>query len=120
MNTENNKLMTEFLGYKLMPCRNGMAWERPTLSSIHDTLKLHGRLWRESDKLYYQYHCDWNWLMLVVEKIEMLLAEVEIRNHQTKIIGYGREITQYSPSRKIEAVYKACIEFIKWYNKTQS
>lgn len=139
MNAENNKLMTEFLGYKLVPCNNGMAWERPTLSSIHDTFKLHGRLWRESDKSYYQYHSDWNWLMPVVEKIrgvrsydrgDIFPTVVILSNSIVQIYSekYGNkkihDKTSFSRAfggnSSIENTYRACLEFIKWYNQTQS
>ena len=42
-NQENNKLIAEFLGYKLKPCNN--------------------------DK-YYKFNSSWDWLMPVVKKIK--------------------------------------------------
>tara|TARA_R110000787_G_scaffold260691_1_gene365946 strand:+ start:468 stop:803 length:336 start_codon:yes stop_codon:yes gene_type:complete len=66
---KDNKLIAEFMGYKLTKCNRGQAWERPTLSSIHDNYKLHGRLWVENDS-YYKWGISWDWLMPVIEKIE--------------------------------------------------
>jgi len=73
-----------------------------------------------------QYHTSWNELMPVVEKIE--------ENHFTKIVGKHCSINQaktsefnnwiatvgmtFAPCKtKIEAVYKAVVIFIKWYNE---
>tara|TARA_R110001632_G_scaffold70752_1_gene164606 strand:- start:5544 stop:6161 length:618 start_codon:yes stop_codon:yes gene_type:complete len=103
--TENNKLIIELLGYKLKPCNNGQAWERPTLSSIHDELNLHGRLWRKNDN-YYKFDSDWNWLMLVVKKIKFAFDELE----------NWRMITNPS-DYPIENVFRQVAQFIKWHNE---
>jgi len=91
MNTENNKLIAEF-----MNCENPQAWE---------------------DDLYSN---DWNWLMEVVEKIESLgyNTKIESLEHTRVSIGNGKYLTlvEVDNETKIEAVYNACIEFIKWYN----
>ena len=73
------------------------------------------------------YHSDWNWLMEVVEKIESLGYIVSTHFNSTDIkdldtsetICYNRgSWKQYTPQlTKIESVYNACLEFIKWYNK---
>ena len=70
------------------------------------------------------YHLDWNWLMEVVEKIE----ETEIENNILMLESIGNEakfiydngcrfLNSNIGETKIEAVYNACIEFIKWYNE---
>jgi hypothetical protein len=87
---ENNKLISEFMG----------GYE---LEEFED------------------YHTDWNWLMEVVGKIENY-------NEYTSVLFFpqGCEINCYIENgfsfsndcnTKIEAVYNACVEFIKWYNK---
>lgn len=70
------------------------------------------------------YHSHWNWLMPVVEKIERdsldLLGEYEdiIINgcgcfiHTTKHDGISKTETT-----KINAVYNAVVEYIKWHNQ---
>ena len=72
-----------------------------------------------------KFHSDWNWLKQVVEKIESIKIETyKVRvdiyfnccqinpTHWEQLISiYGNKET------KIEAVYNACIEFIKWYNE---
>jgi hypothetical protein len=85
--TENNKLLAEFLDLK--------------------------------------FHKDYNWLMQVVEKIESLGYCLIIGGRTTKnyceIRGEADDFTtKYSDSygeTKIEAVYNACIEFVKLYNE---
>ena len=102
MNTENNKLIAEFMGYK---------------KSIANT-------WFKGNKIVqttsFKYDSDWNWLMEVVEKIESKCSNlgfeisarfVHIRVDNEWIISSGVK------SNRIEAVYNACIEFIKWNNQ---
>jgi len=87
MNTENNKLIAEF-----MNCENHQAWE---------------------DDLYSN---DWNWLMEVVEKIESIKGtQIFINGISCEVMFKGKVISKHF-NTKIEAVYNACIEFIKWYN----
>jgi len=70
------------------------------------------------------YFTDWNWLMEVVEKIESLhesnniligtnITYVQIHNKITN----EQETFKGVSNIKIEAVYNACVEFIKWYNQ---
>jgi len=90
------------------------------------------------------YHSSWDWLMPVVEKIESLDLRKNGYDFPKVKIGNGVEIFCYATYRgtcyewkqwmsisgelhdyvnqydtKIKAVYKAIIEFIKWYNKTK-
>ena len=67
------------------------------------------------------YHKDWNWLMEVVEKIEDLNYSIEINkqeenDYQCLVVKKDILIQEFS-STKIQAVYNACVEFIKWYNE---
>ena len=126
MNTiENNKIIAEFMGYKVdtdlyggIPV-NGMK----TITSTSDCLK---------------FHKDWNWLMEVVEKIETL---TDFNNSPEFFIMYdnreefkgwywsievpkkfSKECSKDNSREgtKIEAVYNACVEFIKWYNEQKN
>ena len=68
------------------------------------------------------FHSDWNWIMVVVEKIE------STHNYQDfEIVGNRAKLNSYSAlndcfddffdgETKLEATYKAAVEFIKWYN----
>ena len=100
--TENNKLIADFMGYpkhKIDFVGKRLNFE----NSKHNT-----------------YHKDWNWLMEVVEKIESLGYKVHISTWENSqfcgIYLNGKKISGNETNTKIEAVYNACIEFIKWYN----
>jgi len=97
--------------------------------NIIDTVKGDNRLIAEfmgigSD--YLKYNSNWNWLMEVVEKIESLtdinssgcfMVLESIGFNAKFILDDGTRI--FNPCKgetKIEAVYNACVEFIKWYN----
>lgn len=63
----------------------------------------------------FPYNNSWLRLMPVVEKIEALGYRVEIYHTQCTIYSEGREIYIKSPT-KIEAVFNACVEFIKQHS----
>lgn len=65
---------------------------------------------------------DWNFLMEVVEKIESLGYWTEILGGLQNICLIGSinsscESFKVIADTKIEAVYKACVTFIEWYNE---
>ena len=93
MTTENNKIISEFLGNK--PSNNGLY-------------TINGKTTRPSELIY---HSDWNWLMKVVEKILSLSIELDTMDKYYDIIDR---------IPNIEAVYKECINFIKEYNSIKS
>ena len=70
-----------------------------------------------------QYHTSWDWLMPVVEKIESLGYEVQIRNTDCIIfqlldtIKYKPIVDISSGNGKKDSTYMAVVEFIKEYNK---
>ncbi len=103
MTTENNRLLAEFMNIN---------------KSILNSKGI--RLNFENSR-YNTYHKDWNWLMKVVEKIEKLdfyEYGVEIYGLKCTIRTYKKIITVSTDDEsKITAVYNACLEFIKWYNK---
>ena len=103
---ENNKLIAEFMGLNL----HQGVWRKSTLATERKICK--------EDAL--KYHEDWNWLMEVVEKIESLGYRIEIVKHICRIYLSNKEtiiISENTP--KIEAVYNAVVEFIKWYNENK-
>lgn len=100
MNTENNKIIAEFMSPKLH------------MESQVVTQNL------------FKYHSDWNWLMEVVEKIESLGFGTSIvggKNGFACVVTNGIENSFVGNhkinSTKIQAVYNACVEFIKWHNE---
>jgi hypothetical protein len=92
---EDSKLLAEFMGKE---------WHNSFFAGVSII---------SPSNITYKFDTDWNWLMQVVEKIEGLGYRVEIVNSTSKIepiITHSEYIT------KIEAVYNACVEFVKWYN----
>lgn len=65
------------------------------------------------------YHTDWNWLMQVVQKIESLGNDILITTNYIQIgFDEGEQfIVVEEVNVKIEAVYQAVLEFVKWYNE---
>ena len=112
---EQNKLIAVFMGglYTLsFELKKGEMWVPIHGICRYDTIES-GR----GQTL--QYHRSWDWIMPVVEKIEnfnhsatLFIIEDERCHIDTQ---NGFEIDSVGHT-KIEAVYNACIEFIKWYN----
>ena len=106
---ENNKLIAEFLNVKIHPCE---TIEKFKFLPIEERGLYNGYFIEDL-----KYHEDWNWLMEVVEKIESLGYRIEIVKHICRIYLSNKETIIISENiPKIEAVYNACVEFIKWYN----
>ena len=101
---ENNKLIAEFMGLgKAEPYYIEDENNQETNLVFSPALK---------------YNSDWNWLMEVVEKIESLGYRVTIVRHICRIdLTEESKLIISEDIKKIEAVYTACLEFIKWYNK---
>ena len=109
--TTNNKLIVEFLGYT-----------QPHPDYPNTTY------WYKKDKApltVLLFDTDWNWLMEVVEKIELnnkKFGTVTLHGlGRTKIDCYNNEqisnrIDILDQKYGIAPTYNACIEFIKWYN----
>ena len=91
---KNNKLIAEFMGAATRPKH---AYE------------------------FLRYDSDWDWLMPVVEKIQSLGYEVQIRNTDC-IIFQLLDTLKYKPIVDIssgnakDSTYDAVVEFIKYQN----
>jgi hypothetical protein len=116
---ENNKLIAEFMG--------GL-WNEPSqMYGIGNAeyIKI-GKVKGYVKACYHykltdlKYHSSWDWLMPVVEKIER-------HNEFTNVLFFPQGCSinintengfhfDVDCDAKIEAVYNACVEFIKWYN----
>ena len=131
-----NRLIAEFMGYKLVtpdmrsnPSEWKLSyWENPEFKGSSK-----GVLCSEKGL---SYHCSWNWLMKVVEKIESLKDThhgyfgVHISSNSCSIQGtnlwmalkdssYGY-VYMSDPnaifSTKLESTWYNVVKFIKWYN----
>ena len=122
---ENNKLIAEFMGVfdKILSTSNIHSWsDAPFYYTTEDTRE---KVIKNISK-YSKYSKDWNWLMKVVEKIESIeygIYQVDILQEGCKILERCRLLIDKrvgkleSDTTKIESVYLACVEFIKWYNE---
>ena len=140
MNTEEeNKLIARFMGGNLED--NGWNF----CLSDFGTNVIGGYGFYESFDL--KFHKSWDWLMAVVDKIENLQGSAFTTTPKFKIeagfirikanigyidntldtsytysdyVGFGglvRANNNFDVKTKLEATYKAVVEFITWYNK---
>lgn len=105
---ESNKLIAEFMGVE-NPYYKGHFTSPNGVATLPEDMK---------------YHISWEWLMLVIDKIEGILPDDSLISitYKTCIIpvldgGFDIEI---SDSTKIGATYKAVVQFIQWYNQQAS
>lgn len=115
---EGNKLIAEFME---LPIHDGVSIAKTPLMLYEFNYNLHS-----TSEL--KFHTSWDWLMPVVDKIEGNVDyEVDIANgictisapdkHQKDTFTNVIACVCFPEAKsKIEAVYKAVIEFIKWYN----
>src|SRR5690606_17765769 len=105
--TENNKLLADFL--------NELTYNSD------------GQIKEDLKKL--DFHYNWNSLMRVAQRIEQTETKdgrtFTIDMHKDNVIinqygKYNNEIIVTEGGTRIENLYKACIEFVEWYNKEQS
>jgi hypothetical protein len=98
--TENNKLITEFMGYE--------TYEGTDKLCIN--LEENNGFSTEWGHVPIKYHKEWNWLMPVVYKIKWL---EDIEEEKTEDIDAGLT------NALLEQTFEAVVEFIKWYNENK-
>ena len=115
---EGNKLIAEFMGgiyVRREDLFDSHIIEEIIYNNNHPILKNNIKT---TEHLYHlRYHLSWDWLMPVVEKIELLGFFTRILD-----LGMGIEgdlIIERFGKTKLEGVYITIIEFIKWYNLCQ-
>lgn len=123
--TENNKLIAEFMGYALY---EGYSYRVPHYDSyvgvdgnMHETPIHHIHSLK--------FHTSWDWLIPIVEKIESIIFDennsfnVTIGSSIYCVIqdsnGECYDMTYDGEESKLAVVYKAVVEFIKWYNENK-
>ncbi len=75
------------------------------------------------DAIDMKYHSSWDWLMPVVDNIEQNGKIVRIEGYVCEITSASNENPRLTPfnihrhtNRKMESVFMAVVDFIKWYN----
>lgn len=110
---ENNKLIAGFEGHKIE-----YGFKKDKVLFLGELVGL--------EKL--KYHDSWDWLMEVVERIESSTKVYEFnisfndvdKCHFCEITPSNKNtfyIIYTTAETKIEAVYKAVLMFIEWYNE---
>ena len=123
---ESNRIIADFIGaiqaYKPYVNTDDMEYDMyGVIPTIEDG---------ENEKHYFLpqemlFDTDWNWLMVVVEKIENMEDENRCSKYNFEMVQTFVEIidnnnsdtiVEIDKNTKIQATYKAVVEFIKWYN----
>lgn len=115
---ENNKIIAEFLDWEFDDLSE--TFETPFLKLVEPQAFGDEQFSSKLQDFELEFNSDWNWLMVVVEKIESLGYKIDISKWENSqycgIYLNGKKIAGNETNTKIEAVYNACVEFIKWYN----
>jgi len=109
---ENNKLIAEFMGWKIgHPELLELRWSNEWF---------YGRD-KRTTKGFLHFNSDWNWLMEVVQKITDLNNVVEIHDNHVRVVSNERNnaLIDVVEGSMLEATYNACVEFIKLYNQNK-
>ena len=108
--TEDDKIIAKFMELRIDSFPDKSDWWFVDLNDLESIYH------NKNESLF---SSDWNWLMPVVEKIEtdnygfkMCRKVVEVYYDNTKVI-----ILKTKEKTRIESLYKAVVEFIKWYNE---
>lgn len=139
--TENNILLAEFLGWKretVVRGRNGRTYDFLCPEYIEvigesdaEYCSDCGRDTYRKDYLFGEdllFHSSWDWLMLVVEKIETLETEdkrtftIDMHLDSVLIFEYALtadEVVFTEGEGRLKNLHNACIEFVKWYNENR-
>ena len=106
-----NKLIAKFMGLKTGKELGKDRWQ-------NDYFDISNTINGQRNELLL-FDTSWDWLMPVVEKIEFHSAHlVEIGLHSCTIKNVDLTWVHTSQGNsKIEAVWLACVEFIKWHNE---
>ena len=115
----DNRLIAEFMGFELQNNPNerwfNQWFTKETLNKPYNS---------RIEILHFD--TDWNWLMEVVEKIENIEDENRCSKYNFEMVQTFVEIidnnnsdtiVEIDKNTKIQATYKAVVEFIKWYNE---
>jgi hypothetical protein len=119
---EGNKLIAEFIGYQTDEARLACEKEWRMSYRIHEHKYKTDRGYWETDFFpeEMKYHSYYDWIMPVVERIEELGFTVGIVRNSVHIMENGVVVASDCSTKKIDAIYSAVLEFIKWYNQNKT
>lgn len=113
---ENNRMIAEFMGFKLQS-NTDERWFGQWFTISNGT-------WANRIEILH-FHTSWDWLMPVVEKIERLEFTIEknfqrIDGDYQCLITKGNDILfQEFNESSITAMHYVVAQFIEWHNKQQ-
>jgi len=103
MNTENNKIIAEFLGANFQ----------------HNEFFFPTMVFKEGKNFFnleeLKFHNNWNWLMELVEKIFSTVDEKREDDVDWDYLTKAIRDSFYFPTK--DNVYNCCLDFIKWHNE---
>lgn len=110
--TEYDRIIVKFLKLKLKP-----DWDNHCENPLRQD--------KSFEQIAFSY--NYNWLMFLVCEIEKIKIDCNsiilesIGNNAKFIFDDGcRFLKDNKGETKREAIYKACVEFIKWYNEQKN
>lgn len=103
----DNELIAEFMGFTYAETPQDRFWNGPDkpFATIYD--------WQYHTNHLENFQTSWDWLMPVVEKIANLYVD---SNHDRYWVKAVNDLRMPILSTTLGFVYKAVVEFIKWYN----
>jgi len=108
---EEGDIILQFFGYKLERCNNGFAWDSHNKVPESNKLKVHGLL-SSHTWINFRPKEDWNLIMLIYYKC----AYVTSSNLNKWSEAYDEQF-RIGVFNNIEWIYKACLNFIDYYNE---
>lgn len=111
----DNKLIAEFLGYKILTkVYDGAITIQ---DGCFNPTFFYNRMEGESWYVYPEFDSDWNWIMLAVEKIKNTIGVKSIDECSEEEWFVTTKLTTLTITNPLPVVYKTVVEFIKWYNQ---
>lgn len=136
---KGNRLIAEFMGGIYSEYANAWGFGNAKIHKEHITVEgktYKNLVWAQRFEKELKYHSSLEWIFTVVEKIEKLGFYSQINGCASSICHYcwfdeggdggdlpsDRVILGYNSLRnesRVHTIWKAVIEFIKWYNKNK-
>jgi len=116
---EGNKLIADFMGATVtQPYSENKDYEQDGVLFYYPD-RSSPSVFKNMSSASVKYHSSWDWLMPVVEKIEVMGISVEIDGNWCAVqVGQNVPQTAGSAESKIKATWMAIVNFIQWHNET--